>query len=180
MNREFNIEGINNINELISLCDKLSSEYGSIISLRVFDKKGYYKEVNDIGDIGKDISKNDIINSSKITMSIYNSKGEIYSVTIDTPEKKCTIIQIVLDESKAIVETIETLSPEREAELISDQNYDYYKFDNGTYVRYSHENNLYYKTTKNYEWVQDNSVLSWFMDSEHNYDTLKKNSSLQK
>lgn len=58
--------------------------------------------------------------------------------------------------------------------LMREENCDYYRFDNGIYVKYSHKSRLYYKSIRNSEWIQDNSVLSWFMDSEHNYETVKR------
>ena len=65
--------------------------------------------------------------------------------------------------------------PESEIEkLMREENCDYYRFDNGIYVKYSHKSRLYYKSNRNFEWIQDNSVLSWFMDLEHNYETVKR------
>ena len=118
--KEFDIEIIKTVDNLISFYNNINLEYGRIIMLRIYLNNNTYVEFKNKDDIQKRVSEVDLKNAIKISLSVYNEQKELYSVVVDPNTNKCKVQQISMDKKSIKKNPIRKLSEEEEQKLISD------------------------------------------------------------
>lgn len=175
MENNYKINRITNGQELEDLCKSIEGKYGKVIMFRLYNRDNFYEEYTSIEEMIE--KNNDLSNIVKLTSSI-GTTDKVISIEADFNNCLLNVKEINFSKTPVVqLQNDKELSQEELNELMSEENCDYYKFDNGIYVKYSWDTGLYYRSDSENNWVKDNWIISWFNDSEHNYEVIKKNES---
>jgi hypothetical protein len=172
MKKQYKINQINKIQELVKIEKFINENYGNILKIRIYYPNNYYLQFNSINEMINKFSNDDLKQVDNIHMSVASVKDEVYSIEIN-------LIEQILEVKKNEIETKEKiiwkkLTEEEENKLLDGDNCDYYKFSDGPYVKYDYNDNLFYVTDEDYNWIESSNIIAWFYDSEHEYEVIKK------
>lgn len=125
----YTIDSINNVNEIISLFNKIKTSYGNITNIQMNTNNSNIS-LNSFDDL---IKIN--IDLNNITSFVFESDNK-FKFNLDIKNK--------------------TLSVEN---LKEDTNIIYYKFDNGLIVKYDRDKGALYYLDENKNWIYDNTLI---------------------
>ncbi len=171
INEKISLKKIENLNDLRLIVDFCTKKYGNIISIEMISYNNLYNKFWSIDELFKSYNNDQLLSIICIRLSIISNDGKALGIDID---KKNNLLYVKeyskeMNSQKNILTNLKN-----DYDISYDPNYTYYKFDNGVIVKYDNDESTYYKLDENNVWVNDNSVIRWFGDSEHTYEIYNK------
>lgn len=173
-NESIRISKIDTLEDLKKLLKMIIIRYGEILSIEIIKKDSTYTKYWSLEEIYRSLDNISYKNINKVRLSILSKSGNSIGLDIYKNEQKMVIKQFESFNNEIFEKDENESNIKLYEQFIMDGKYSYYKVDNKYLVRYN-PNEGSYDILNNNNWINDNSIIIWFYDSEHEIELLKKN-----
>jgi len=149
---------------LCELMEKLQSQYGSkVYSVELYDKNSEDKLSSyffSVDEFSKKIEDSTLDGIDILTFEMIDEQGRDITLSVAKNNDVGKLSELGFN-------------------VFSNNNFtdrnpcDYYKLENGVVAKYNRVTKLYYSLDKEFNWVENGSVLSWIIGSEYDYCEIK-------